>query len=58
MQKIDWRPRHDKRITGEEQAQIMACGGGDQQLSDEELERIEALARAEPAKFETARPTA
>lgn len=24
MQKIDWRPRHDKRITGEEQAQIMA----------------------------------
>jgi anaerobic magnesium-protoporphyrin IX monomethyl ester cyclase len=42
MQKIDWRPRHDKRITGEEQAQIMACGGGDQQLSDEELDVLAA----------------
>ncbi|MCU0975846.1 MAG: magnesium-protoporphyrin IX monomethyl ester anaerobic oxidative cyclase [Steroidobacteraceae bacterium] len=58
MQKIDWRPRHDPRIKGEEQAQIMACGGGDQQLSDEELERIEALARAEPVPSEAARPTA
>jgi anaerobic magnesium-protoporphyrin IX monomethyl ester cyclase len=35
---VEWRPKHNSKVRGEERARAMACGGGDQQLSDEEIE--------------------
>jgi len=35
---VAWRAKHNSKVRGEERARIMACGGGDQQVSDEEIE--------------------
>jgi anaerobic magnesium-protoporphyrin IX monomethyl ester cyclase len=35
---VEWRPKHNSKVRGEERARAMACGGGDQQLSDDEIE--------------------
>jgi anaerobic magnesium-protoporphyrin IX monomethyl ester cyclase len=35
---VVWSPKHDRTMKGEQQAKIMACGGGEQQLQDTELE--------------------
>jgi len=34
---VQWRPRHQRHISGEQQAAAMACGGGKDTLSDAEL---------------------
>jgi len=39
---VEWKPRHNGMVRGEDRARAMACGGGDQQLSDDELAAIEA----------------
>jgi anaerobic magnesium-protoporphyrin IX monomethyl ester cyclase len=36
----DWRGKHSRKIKGDVQAQIMACGGGKDQLDDEALEAM------------------
>jgi len=37
-----WSPKHDRTMKGEQQAKIMACGGGEQQMQDAELETSDA----------------
>jgi anaerobic magnesium-protoporphyrin IX monomethyl ester cyclase len=51
---VAWRSRHNRRISGEQQARVMACGGGTDQL---EVEQLEALADT-PTKAQTARSPA
>ena len=36
----DWKGKHSRKIKGDVQAQIMACGGGKDQLDDEALEAL------------------
>jgi len=36
----DWKAKHSRKIKGDVQAQIMACGGGKEQLDDDALEAI------------------
>jgi anaerobic magnesium-protoporphyrin IX monomethyl ester cyclase len=36
----DWKGKHSRKIKGDVQAQIMACGGGKDQLDDEALESM------------------
>jgi anaerobic magnesium-protoporphyrin IX monomethyl ester cyclase len=31
---VEWRPKHNRKVKGEQQAQVMACGGGTEQLED------------------------
>ncbi len=35
---VQWAPKHDRTMKGEQQAQIMACGGGTEQMTDEEMD--------------------
>jgi anaerobic magnesium-protoporphyrin IX monomethyl ester cyclase len=37
---VEWKPKHNRKVRGEQQARIMACGGGDGQLSDAELDAM------------------
>lgn len=51
---VEWKPKHNRKVRGEQQARVMACGGGDDQLSDAELDAItgkpgEAERSREPA---------
>jgi hypothetical protein len=39
---VVWSPKHDRTMKGEQQAKIMACGGGDQQMQEAELEAAES----------------
>jgi anaerobic magnesium-protoporphyrin IX monomethyl ester cyclase len=32
---VTWSPKHDRTMKGEQQAKIMACGGGTEQMEDE-----------------------
>jgi anaerobic magnesium-protoporphyrin IX monomethyl ester cyclase len=34
---VVWSPKHDRTMKGEQQAKIMACGGGDQQMAESML---------------------
>ncbi len=36
----DWKAKHSRKIKGDVQAEIMACGGGKDQLDDEALEAL------------------
>jgi len=36
---VEWRPKHNRKLKGEQQAGIMACGGGKEQMSDAEAAR-------------------
>jgi anaerobic magnesium-protoporphyrin IX monomethyl ester cyclase len=36
----DWKGKHNRKIKGDVQAQIMACGGGKEQLDDDALEAL------------------
>ena len=31
---VEWKTRHNRKISGERQAEVMACGGGKEQLED------------------------
>jgi anaerobic magnesium-protoporphyrin IX monomethyl ester cyclase len=47
---VEWKPKHNSKVRGEERARILACGGGDEQLSDDEIEaRTVTAARAPEA---------
>jgi len=39
---VEWVPKHNRKVRGEEQAAAMACGGGDEQMADDELEALAA----------------
>jgi anaerobic magnesium-protoporphyrin IX monomethyl ester cyclase len=48
---VEWRPKHNLKLKGEQQAKIMACGGGTEQMTDEALEAALASGQTpEPAK--------
>jgi anaerobic magnesium-protoporphyrin IX monomethyl ester cyclase len=51
----DWKAKHSRKIKGDVQAQIMACGGGKEQLDDDALEAILVKPpEIQPQKAETA----
>jgi anaerobic magnesium-protoporphyrin IX monomethyl ester cyclase len=56
VSEVEWRPKHNRKIKGDQQAQIMACGGGNEQLSDTELERAAASVREPVATRDVATP--
>ncbi len=35
LSKVEWRTSHNRKLSGPQQAEIMACGGGKQQMEDE-----------------------
>jgi anaerobic magnesium-protoporphyrin IX monomethyl ester cyclase len=45
---FDWKSNHNRKIKGDRQAEIMACGGSTEQLSEAELDA--RTAKAEPAE--------
>ena len=47
---VEWVPKPNRKVKGEQQAKVMACGGGDEQMADDELEALAAAARQAPAK--------
>ncbi|MGJ4995188.1 magnesium-protoporphyrin IX monomethyl ester anaerobic oxidative cyclase [Bradyrhizobium sp. HKCCYLS3077] len=38
--KVEWKTSHNRKLTGPQQAQVMACGGGTEQMSDEAETRV------------------
>ncbi|MEM6666461.1 MAG: magnesium-protoporphyrin IX monomethyl ester anaerobic oxidative cyclase, partial [Pseudomonadota bacterium] len=40
MSTVVWKTNHNRKVKGEEQAKIMACGGGSDQLSEAEMDAI------------------
>jgi anaerobic magnesium-protoporphyrin IX monomethyl ester cyclase len=34
VSKVEWKPKHQSKVKGEQQAQVMACGGGTEQMED------------------------
>ncbi len=37
LSKVEWRTTHNRKLSGPQQAEIMACGGGKQQMEDEAI---------------------
>ncbi len=38
--KVEWKTSHNRKLSGPQQAQVMACGGGAEQMSDETETRV------------------
>jgi anaerobic magnesium-protoporphyrin IX monomethyl ester cyclase len=47
-EQVEWKTSHNRKIKGEKQAEIMACGGGKDQMSDDEIAAL-AARNAAPA---------
>ncbi len=45
----DWKGKHSRKIKGDVQAQIMACGGSKEQLDDEAIEALTVMPPTVPA---------